>query len=174
MRHSTPDLHLYQASAAPCPPQPSGEFLSTNTKSTGTAITGRQEIIPAALIMLRWPRPATTTPGQDANSLLSACQQHLAADGSTVVVVVVVTAATAGAAGPSYSDHEQILLPAAQAAGLRHLHDIVPLDVQDGRDTFTYTTSRDTTAPSRDSDPGTPRRITSTTLVIFGHPGRRP
>jgi hypothetical protein len=121
--------------------------------------------------MLRWPRPATTTPGQDATSLLGACQQHLADDGSTIVVV---TAATAGAAGTSYGEHEQVLLPAAEAAGLRHLHDIVPLDTQDGRDTFTYATTRDTTAPSRDSDPGTPRQITSTTLVIFGRPGRRP
>jgi hypothetical protein len=126
----------------------------------------------AALIMLRWPRPATTTPGQDATSLLSTCQQqHLADDGSTIVVV---TAATAGAAGTSYGDHEQVLLPAAEAAGLRHLHDIVPLDAEDGRDTFTYATTRDTTAPSRDKDSDTPRQTTSTTLVIFGHPGRRP
>jgi hypothetical protein len=126
---------------------------------------------PAALIMLRWPRPATTTPGQDATSLLSACQQHLADDGSTIVVI---TAATAGAAGTSYGKYEQVLLPAAEAAGLRHLHDIVPLDAEDGRDTFTYATTRDTTAPSRDKDSDTPRQITSTTLVIFGRPGRRP
>ncbi|HKR51197.1 MAG TPA: hypothetical protein VJT72_16750 [Pseudonocardiaceae bacterium] len=126
---------------------------------------------PAALIMLRWPRPATTGPGQDATSLLSACQQHLADDGSTIVVV---TAVPAGAAGTSYCEHEQVLLDAAETAGLRHLHDIVPLDADDGRDTFTYATTRDTTASSRDSGPDTPRQITNTTLVIFGHPGRRP
>ena len=125
---------------------------------------------PAALIMLRWPRPATTAPEDDANSLLSACQQHLADDGSTIIVV---TAATAGADGTSYSEHEQVLLPAAQAAGLRHLHDIIPLDAADGRDTFTYTTTHDTTASSHDSASDTPTP-TSTTLVIFGHPGRQP
>jgi hypothetical protein len=123
---------------------------------------------PAALIMLRWPRPATTAPGQDANSLLGTCQQHLADDGSTIVVV------TAATAGTSYSEHEQVLLVAAEAAGLRHLHDIVPLDAEDGRDTFTYATARDTTASSRDSDSATARHATSTTLVIFGQPGRRP
>ncbi|GLZ02333.1 hypothetical protein [Actinoplanes sp. NBRC 103695] len=120
--------------------------------------------------MLRWPRPATTAPGHDANSLLSTCQQHLADNGSTIVV----TAATAGAAGTSYGEHEQVLLPAAQAAGLRHLHDIVPLDADEGRDVFTYATARDTTASSHGSDSDTPRQITSTTLVIFGHPERRP
>ncbi|HEV8571049.1 MAG TPA: hypothetical protein VGQ92_28820 [Actinoplanes sp.] len=150
--------------------QTTGRHYLTVTNLAGPTAAADQPR-PAALIMLRWPRPATTTPGQDATSLLGACQQHLADDGSTIVVV---TAATAGAAGTSYGEHEQVLLPAAEAAGLRHLHDIVPLDAQDGRDTFTYATTRDTTAPSRDSDPGTPRQITSTTLVIFGRPGRRP
>jgi hypothetical protein len=37
---------------------------------------------PATLITLRWPRPAPNAPGHDASSLLSACQQHLAHDGS--------------------------------------------------------------------------------------------
>ncbi|GAA2339317.1 hypothetical protein [Dactylosporangium salmoneum] len=54
------------------------------------------------------------------------------------------------------------------------LHDIVPLPATDGRDTFTYATARDTTASDRDSDADTPRQTTSTTLVIFGHSGRRP
>jgi hypothetical protein len=74
---------------------------------------------------------------------------HLADDGSTIVVV---TAATAGVTGASYHDHEQVLLPGAQA-GLRHLHEIIPLDANDGRDTFTYATTGDTAAPSRDRSP---------------------
>jgi len=144
-------------------------YLAVTNPAGPAASAGQPE--PAALIMLRWPRPATTVPGHDANSLLSACQQHLADDGSTIVVV---TAATAGAVGTSYGEHEQVLLPAAEAAGLRHLHDIVPLDADDGRDVFTYATARDTTASSRDSDSDTPRQFISTTLVIFGHPERRP
>ena len=120
----------------------------------------------AALMVLRWPRQATTTPEQDAQNLLSSCQRHLAATGSTIIVV---RAAQAGAAGTSYREHEQILLAAAHTAGLRHLHDIVPLGADDDRDTFTYAT-----APDRDSGADTPRQTDGITLVIFGHPGRRP
>ncbi|GAA1884303.1 hypothetical protein [Asanoa iriomotensis] len=121
------------------------------------------------LIVLRWPRPAAD-PSQDANNLLSACQQHLATDGSAIVAV---TAAATGQPGTPYAEHEQFLLTAAQAAGLHHLHDIVPLPAIDGRDTFTYTTTSGT-APDHHSHADAMRPTTSTTLVIFGHPGRRP
>lgn len=40
---------------------------------------------PAALIVLRWPRSATSTPEQEPNSLLTACHRHLAHDGCTIV-----------------------------------------------------------------------------------------
>jgi hypothetical protein len=93
---------------------------------------------PAALIVMRWPRPPTTlAPGSDVSGLLRRCQRHLADDGSTIIVV---TAAREGADDTSYGDHERILLPAAKAAGLQHLRDIVPPDADDGRDTFIYTT----------------------------------
>jgi hypothetical protein len=135
----------------------------------------------AGLIVLRWPRPAGD-PGQDAESLLRACQHHLAADGAAIVAV---TAAATGQPGTSYAEHEQALLPAAQAASLHHLHDIVPLPATDGRDAFTYatapdttardaTTARDTAASDHDSRTDTPARTTSTTLMIFCHPGRQP
>lgn len=123
----------------------------------------------AALVVLRWPRPATTTPAQDAKNLLRTCRKHLTEADSTIIVV---SAATAGAAGTAYGEHEQVLMAAAHAAGLRHLHDVVPIDADDGRDAFTYATSD--TASDRDSGAGTPRQTVRTTLVIFGHPGRRP
>jgi hypothetical protein len=85
------------------------DFLAVTNPAGLTASADQPRA--AALIMLRWPRPATTAPGQDVNSLLSACRQHLAGDGSTIVVV---TAATAGTAGPSYSEHERVLLLAAE------------------------------------------------------------
>lgn len=124
----------------------------------------------ATLVVLRWPRP-TGNPRQ-ADNLLSTCQQHLAADGS---VIVAITAAANSQSGTRYAEHEQVLLPAAQAAGLRHLHDIVPLPATDGRDTFTYTTARDdSTVSNHGNHADTPRQTTSTTLVIFGHPDRKP
>ncbi|GAA2349943.1 hypothetical protein [Dactylosporangium salmoneum] len=125
----------------------------------------------AALMVLRWPRPAETTPAEEANRLLSTCRQHLADDGSTIVVV---TAATAAAAGASYVQHKHDLLTAAQAAGLRHVHDIVALDAEGGPDTFTYTTAHDTAAPNRDDTTDTPRQAPGTTLMIFDRPDRQP
>jgi hypothetical protein len=155
------DLHLQRAAE-----------VTGRTYSTITDLSGVAPEIPlpgsAALILLRWPRPATDGPGSDANSLLSRCQRHLADHGSTIVVV---TAAQPGTGGASYSDHEQVLLPAARTAGLRHLHDIVPFDAADGRDTFTYATDRRT---ARATDSAAPRQDRVTTLVVFGHPGRRP
>jgi hypothetical protein len=123
---------------------------------------------PATLILLRWPRPATDRPRSDANGLLSRCQRQLADHGSTIVVV---TTTPPGTAGASYRDHEQALLPAARAAGLRHLHDIFPIDAVDGRDAFTYATDQ---RSARLSDSDVPRQDGVTTLVVFGHPGRRP
>jgi hypothetical protein len=122
----------------------------------------------ATLMVLRWPRQATTTPEQDAQNLLRICKRHLAAAGSTIVIVIAARAGT----GPSYREHEQTLLAAAHTAGLRHLHDIVLLDADDDRDTFTYAT--DHTAADRVTAADTPRQTLDTTLVIFGHPGRRP
>jgi hypothetical protein len=124
----------------------------------------------AVLIVLRWPRPATNAAEQDAHALLLACQHHLADDGS---VIVAVTAAAAGQTGTTYADHERILLAAARAAGLRHLHDIVALTAADGRDSFTYATVQAPTT-SRDTDAETSRGNASTTLVIFGRPRTRP
>ena len=150
-----------------CAAEATGRTYSTITDLSGAApethLPG-----PAALILLRWPRPATGEPGSDANSLLSRCQRHLADHGSTIVVV---TATQPGTGGASYSDHEQVLLPAAWTAGLRHLHDIVPIDAVDGRDAFTYATDQ---RSARVTDSGVPRQDRVTTLVVFGHPGRRP
>lgn len=138
-------------------------YSAISNLSQGTDLPG-----PAALILMRWPRPDHEGADPDANSLLRRCQQHLAGNGSTIVVVAAVQP---GVDGASYSDHEQILLPAARTAGLRHLHDIVPLDATDGRDTFTYATDQQT---ARLTDTDSPRHETVTTLAIFGHPGRRP
>src|SRR4051812_22292753 len=74
----------------------------------------------AALVVVRWPRPTLPGVGSDAGELLSGCQRHLAVDGSAIIIV---TASAGGAETAKYRDHEVILLPAARAAGLRHLHD---------------------------------------------------
>jgi hypothetical protein len=126
---------------------------------------------PAALVVMRWPRRTTNAPGSDASDLLSRCQRHLAVDGSAIIVVA---ASVSGTNQATYLDHEQILLPAAQAVGLRHLHDIVPLAAEDGRDSFFYASGRHRTRSAVGKDRDTARQTAVTTLVIFGHPGRRP
>ena len=140
----------------------------TTLTSAEAVDTSTHRPAPAGLILLRWPRPGTAGAEPDATSLLSCCRQHLADDGSTIVVV---TATQLGADGTRYGDYERVLLPATKAAGLQHLHDFVPLDTDDGRDTFTFATDQHTAAPT---DPGTMRHLTATTLMIFGHRGRRP
>lgn len=123
---------------------------------------------PAGLILLRWPRPGPAGTEPDAPSLLRRCQQQLANDGSTIIVV---TATQPGADWTTYSEYERVLLPAAEAAGLRHLHNIVPADTDDGRDAFTYATDQHTATPA---DAGDMRHVTATTLVIFGQRVGRP
>jgi len=126
----------------------------------------------AALVVMRWPRPSTPAAGSDASELLSRCQRHLAVDGSAIIIV---TASVRGTETAKYRDHERILLPATRAAGLRHLHDIVPLDAEDGRDSFSYGSNpRATTPASVGDDHDAVRQTAVTTLMIFGHPGRRP
>lgn len=155
------DLHLQRAAEA------TGRTYSTITDLGGAAPESHLPG-PAALILLRWPRTATQEAESDATRMLSRCQRHLAEEGSTIVVV---TAAQPGASGASYRDHEQVLLPAARTAGLRHLHDIVPIDAVDGRDAFTYASDHRSAGVT---DSGVPRQDRVTTLVILGHPGRRP
>lgn len=122
----------------------------------------------AALIMMRWPRPSTTTPAQEALHLLATCHQYLAPDGSTIVVVT----ATNETAGTAYQDHEQVLLPAAKAVGLRYLHDIIAISTEDDRDAFAYATS--SACVDVDSTYDTTRQSSTTTLMIFGQPGTKP
>jgi hypothetical protein len=155
------DPNLQRAAGA------TGRTYST-VNDLGEAALEPQPSDSAALILLRWPRPVTEEPGSDANSLLSRCQRQLANHGS---IIVVVTATSPGASGASYRDHEQVLLPAARIAGLRRLHDIVPIDAVDGRDAFTYATDQQT---AEWAGSGVPRQNRFTTLMVFGHPGRRP
>jgi hypothetical protein len=108
----------------------------------------------------------------DASELLNRCQRHLAVDGSAIIIV---TTSAGGSEPAKYHDHERILLPAARAAGLRHLHDIVPLDAQDGRDSFSHRSDQRATTPATAGDDHDAVLQTAViTLVIFGHPGRRP
>jgi hypothetical protein len=155
------DTHVRHAAEA------TGRTYSTltNAVALGAAV---HLPAPAGLILLRWPRPGTTGARQDATGLLSRCQQHLADDGSTIVIV---TATQGGADGTTSGEYERVLLPAAEAAGLRHLHDIVAADAEDGRDAFTYATDQVTAAPV---DAGGMRHGTATTLVIFGQLRRQP
>jgi hypothetical protein len=158
------DTHLRQAAEA------SGRAY-VSLRQAATADPGDSAHGPATLIMMRWPRPTTPGAEPDANGLFKRCQQYLALDGSTIVII---TTGTPAQDASSYSDHERVLLAAARGAGLHHLHDIVPVDADDGRDAFTYTSASGTRPPTGDGYPDAIRQIAVTTLVIFGHPDRRP
>ena len=107
----------------------------------------------AGLILMRWPRPAAETKTSDATTLLSRCPQHLAASGA----IIVISASRPGSDENSYLMRDRTLLSAAKGAGLRHLHDIVAVDSDQGRDTFTYSTDQ-CVAATADTDG---RRVTA-------------
>ena len=122
---------------------------------------------PAGLILMRWPHPTVDETAPDTTILLRRCRQHLTAGGSTIVM----TARRPGPGGNSSADHEQILLPAAEVAGFKHVHDIVVMDTGSGRDTFMYATDREAAAPA-DTGGGRPDAVT--VLVVLSHPQQRP
>jgi hypothetical protein len=115
-------------------------------------------LAPAALICCAGPaRPDTEGETLPPTVCSASANGHLADDGSTIAIV---KAAQPGTNEISYSDHEQLLLPAAQTAGLRHLHDIVPTSATTGE---TPSRTRPPSAPpstpalaQRDTTPSRP------------------
>ena len=143
-------------------PEPSGRGRGNRAYATRRSPTSAKRPRkpscpgPATLILLRWPRqlpPSRIGRQQPSPGAANGTSRTTAAPSSSS------PPPPTGAGGASYRDHEQVLLPAARAAGLRHLHDIVPIDAIDGRDAFTYATDQ------RSAPAGRGRRTAS---------GRRP
>jgi hypothetical protein len=93
-----------------------------------------------------------------ADAALTACRRLLAADGRVIVALAPT------AASPPYTEHSQLVIPAACRAGLRYLQHIV----------VTTPTAPPTSAQLGDSQPAArdQEMALHLNLLVFGPPGR--
>jgi hypothetical protein len=125
---STSDPHLQTASA--------------NTFRSYLSITDPGEVAdldsltePASLVVLRWPpQHAARTPASIAD-LFAACRLIMTAD---TCAIAAVSSAEPGQPGTTYAEHVGELLPAARAAGLTHVLQIVAVTSSGQGDQFLY------------------------------------
>ncbi len=106
------------------------------------AITGGSELAdldtiidPVSLIIVRWPRQNPTHTAASVGDLFTACRLIMNAD---TYAIAAVSSAQPGRPGTVYAEHLTQLLPAAQAAGLTHVLQIVAVNGPGTGDQFLY------------------------------------
>lgn len=139
-------------------------YLSTTDPSTVADLDSLAE--PVSLIVLRWPpRRVRTQPR--ITDLFAACRLMMTAD---TCAVAAVSSAAPGTPGTTYTAHINELLPAARAAGLTHVLQIVAVTGPSGRDEFLYyATPAEAEAARHDrvsSDPGPSYHVD---LLVFSN-----
>lgn len=144
-----------------------------NTAAEGTARTYRAitspaqlsdhdaSMSPVTLVVWRWPRDAAwpTKP----TTLFAACRLLTDLDGC---VIAAVRSAEPGQTGTSHAEHMARLLPAAQAAGFRHVLQIVAVGGGDTGDQFLYHATNDQAANAA-NDPAAAERVCHIDLLAF-------
>lgn len=90
---------------------------------------------PVSLVVLRWPRQHSAATPAGIADLFAACRLIMTAD---TCAIAAVSSAAPGRPGPTYADHVTELLPAARAAGLRHILSIVAVSASGDGDQFLY------------------------------------
>ncbi|SDZ65104.1 hypothetical protein SAMN05421684_7927 [Asanoa ishikariensis] len=107
-------------------------YLSITDPSTVADLDSQAE--PVSLIVLRWPpRRVSTQP--TIGYLFAACRLMM---GAGTCVLATVSSAAPGTPGTTYAAHIDELLPAARAAGLTHVLQIVAVTGPSGRDEYLY------------------------------------
>jgi hypothetical protein len=126
------DRHLRQAATATC--------------RTYLAITQPDDLAdlntitdPVSLVIARWPRPAPTRTVANLADLLTACRPMMSAE---ACVIAAVSSAEPDQPGTAYAEHLAHLLPAAKAAGLTHVLQIVAVTGPGTGDQFCYYATR--------------------------------
>lgn len=122
------------------------QTASANTFRSYLSITDPGEVAdldslaePASLVVLRWPpRHAVRTPASIAD-LFAACRLIMTAD---TCAIAAVSSAAPGQPGTTYAEHLGELLPAARAAGLTHVLQIVVVNGPGNGDQFVYYATR--------------------------------
>ncbi|GAA0739527.1 hypothetical protein Drose_16990 [Dactylosporangium roseum] len=94
---------------------------------------------PVSLIVLRWPPRHTTRTPAGITDLFAACRLIMTAD---TCAIAAVSSAAPGQPGTTYAEHLGELLPAARAAGLTHVLQIVAVTAPGDGDEFLYYATR--------------------------------
>ena len=103
---------------------------------------------PVSLVIVRWPRQAPSRTAASVADLFTACRLMMGAD---TCAIAAVSSADPGRPGTTYTQHLAELLPAAQAAGLTHVLQIVAVSAPGCGDQFLYYATRaDADAARRD------------------------
>ncbi|NMO57779.1 hypothetical protein HH310_42285 [Actinoplanes sp. TBRC 11911] len=90
---------------------------------------------PISLIVLRWPPRNTVAAAADFRDLFAACRLIMTAETSAIAIV---SSSAPGQPGTTYAEHIAELLPAARAADLTHVLQIVAVTGQHDGDEFLY------------------------------------
>jgi hypothetical protein len=108
---------------------------------------------PVSLVIVRWPRPAPTRTVDSVADLFIACRLMMSADSCAIAAV---SSAEPGQPGTVYAEHLAHLLPAAKAAGLAHVLQIVAVNGPGTGDQFCYYATRAEADAARTHDEDIP------------------
>ncbi|MGI5185509.1 hypothetical protein ACQEVZ_55630 [Dactylosporangium sp. CA-152071] len=108
---------------------------------------------PVSLVIVRWPRQNPTRTAASVADLFTACRLIMNAD---TCAIAAVSSAEPGQPGTVYAEHLAQLLPAAQAAGLTHVLQIVAVNGPGTGDQFLYYATRAEADAARSNDQNIP------------------
>jgi hypothetical protein len=94
---------------------------------------------PVSLVIVRWPRQTPSPTAASVADLFTACRLMMSAD---TCAIAAVSSAEPGQPGTVYAEHLAELLPAARAAGLIHVLQIVAVSRAGDGDQFLYYATR--------------------------------
>jgi hypothetical protein len=108
---------------------------------------------PVSLVIVRWPRQTPARTAASVADLFTACRLMMSAD---TCAIAAVSSAEQGQPGTAYAEHLAELLPAAQAAGLIHILQIVAVSGTGDGDQFLYYATRAEADAARSSGRAAP------------------
>jgi hypothetical protein len=104
---------------------------------------------PVSLVIARWPRQTPTRTAASIADFFTACRLIMSAD---TCAIAAVSSAEPGQPGAVYAEHLAQLLPAAKAAGLTHVLQIVAVNGPGTGDQFLYYATRSEADAARTND----------------------
>ncbi|QGN47978.1 hypothetical protein GKC29_14730 [Micromonospora sp. WMMC415] len=158
---------------------PQLEHASAHTSRSYLSITDPSAVAdldtltaPVSLVVLRWPPRHTTQTPASITDLVAACRLIMTAD---TCAIAAVSSAAPGEPGTTYAEHLSELLPAARAAGLTHILQIVAVTGPgdgDGDEFLYYATRADAEAARHGWPVGDNGPSYSVDLLVFTNGSR--